>query len=61
MDEFIFLQLWIEYTNSLDATNNIGGVEIVSCDNPGWWVKIDLNDTPFTLYHFDPVGDVTGH
>jgi len=24
-------------------------------------VKIDLNDTPFTLYHFDPVGDVTGH
>lgn len=22
------------------------GISIVSCDNPGWWVKIDLAGTP---------------
>jgi hypothetical protein len=36
------------------------GVRIDSTDNPGWWVKIDLNGTLLAAKHFSPVrrGDV---
>src|SRR4051794_24406875 len=43
------------------------GVEITTCDNPGWWVKIDLIDTPLQVKAFetqveniDPAGFPTG-
>lgn len=31
------------------------GIQIDSCDNPGWRVKIDLIDTPLQLTSFDTV------
>jgi hypothetical protein len=31
------------------------GVSIQSCDNPGWWVKIDLADTLLETRSFAPV------
>lgn len=29
------------------------GLTVESCDNPGWWVKIDLRGTPLADVHFD--------
>lgn len=31
------------------------GISIQSCDNPGWWVKIDLSGTPLERKSFSPV------
>ena len=31
------------------------GISISSCDNPGWWVKIDLAGTPVEAISFTPV------
>ena len=31
------------------------GVSIQSCDNPGWWVKIDLTNTLLESRSFTPV------
>ena len=30
-------------------------ISITSCDNPGWWVKIDLTGTPLENKAFAPV------
>jgi hypothetical protein len=39
------LQKWFSY--QCDGTwEHHHGVVIQSCDNPGWWVKIDLHGTP---------------
>lgn len=44
MDALHRLQLW--YGSHCDGTwEHRKGIEIISCDNPGWWVKIDLKDT----------------
>ena len=39
------------------------GVSIQSCDNPGWWVKIDLEGTDLLNKPFKEVvrGDVVGN
>jgi len=31
------------------------GINIESCDNPGWWVKISLKNTNLENKHFSPV------
>jgi hypothetical protein len=33
------------------------GVEITTCDNPGWWVKIDLAGTELRTRPFDRIAD----
>lgn len=47
MDEFTFLEHWQKYTCNQESSEDIGSVEVASCDNPGWWVKIDLKKTKF--------------
>ena len=38
------LQAW--YAEQCDGKwENDQGVSIQSCDNPGWWIKIDLQGT----------------
>ena len=39
------LQEW--YARQCNGTwEHSSGVSIASCDNPGWWVKVDLVGTP---------------
>lgn len=33
------------------------GVEITTCDNPGWWVKIDLTGTDLVTRLYTPIAD----
>lgn len=33
------------------------GISIESCDNPGWWVKIDLEGTSLSGMSFAPVSE----
>ena len=49
MDEFTFLEHWQKYTCNQESSEDIGSVEVVSCDNPGWWVKIDLKKTNLNI------------
>jgi hypothetical protein len=44
MDIFAELQRWYEAQCNGDWEHH-NGITIESCDNPGWWVKIDLADT----------------
>ena len=44
MDELLQLQKW--YSDQCNGEwEHQRGVTIVTCDNPGWWVKIDLAGT----------------
>lgn len=38
---------WQNNLSHIDETHEIGGISIFSCDNPGWWVKINLKNTPY--------------
>ena len=31
------------------------GIKIETCDNPGWWVHINLKGTPLANKHFSPI------
>lgn len=43
------------YTHQCDGEwEHLGGVRIESCDNPGWWVKINLKGTGLETLTFDP-------
>jgi hypothetical protein len=54
MDEIVSLQNW--YKSQCDgAREHHYGISIESCDNPGWWVKIDLAGTSLDGKAFDPV------
>ncbi len=33
------------------------GVSIASCDNPGWWVKINLSNTPLEDCRFKEISE----
>lgn len=55
MDEFTFLEHWQKYTCNQESSEDIGSVEVVSCDNPGWWVKIDLKKTKFEHCAFEVI------
>ena len=62
MDIFTELQRWYESQCNGDWEHH-NGITIESCDNPGWWVKIDLAGTPLIDKAFTPVvrGDVLGN
>jgi immunity protein 53 of polymorphic toxin system len=52
MDELEWLQRW--YESRCDGEwEHERGVAIESCDNPGWWVRIDIDKEPAR-----PGGDV---
>jgi len=60
MDELKEIQKWFaEQCNG--AWEHAYGIEIRTCDNPGWWVKIDLHATPLAEMEFEEVkeGDPT--
>lgn len=45
------LQAW--YTRQCNEDwEHLYGVKIDTCDNPGWWVRIDLKDTPLESVPF---------
>lgn len=45
LDELAWLERW--YISRCDGEwEQRSGVCIESCDNPGWWVKIDVNKEP---------------
>ncbi len=44
-DELAWLERW--YASRCDGEwEHRYGIRIESCDNPGWWVRIDLNKEP---------------
>ena len=46
VDEFAWLEEW--YRSRCDGTwEHQHGVSIRSCDNPGWWVQIDVDKENF--------------
>ncbi len=63
MDSLTELQDW--FAAQCDgAWEHQHGITIESCDNPGWWVKIDLAGTSIANRFFDPMTenvDADGH
>jgi hypothetical protein len=54
MNEIDKLQEW--YRSRCDGEwEEQHGITITSCDNPGWWVKIDLAGTPLETKPFETV------
>lgn len=50
------LQSW--YTRQCNGTwEHTAGVLIESCDNPGWWVKINLLGTPLQSCSFTELAE----
>jgi hypothetical protein len=62
MDIFADLQEWY-ISNCNGEWEHHHGISIESCDNPGWWVKIDLTGTELLNKQFESVirGDVHGN
>jgi hypothetical protein len=54
MNELDRLHAWYKMQCNGDWEHH-QGISITSCDNPGWWVKIDLADTSLENKSFDPV------
>lgn len=48
------LQAWFDQNCDGDWEHDFG-VSIQSCDNPGWWVKIDIRGTPLEHNPFENV------
>ncbi|MBA3481543.1 MAG: immunity 53 family protein [Pirellulales bacterium] len=56
MDLLVALQEW--YASQCDGEwEHRYGVKIESCDNPGWWVKIDLMGTVLQSRSFTPLAE----
>lgn len=54
MDLLAALQEW--YASQCDGDwEHQYGIKIESCDNPGWWVKIDLTGTSLRSQLFTPL------
>jgi hypothetical protein len=54
MNEIDRLQEW--YRAQCDGDwEQQRGITITSCDNPGWWVKVDLAGTPLETRPFETV------
>jgi hypothetical protein len=50
------LQAW--YTHQCNGEwEHASGISIQSCDNPGWWVKIDLAGTPLEAATFTEIAE----
>ena len=54
MNEIARLQKWFKSECDGDWEHR-HGISITSCDNPGWWVKIDLRNTALEARRFVPV------
>jgi hypothetical protein len=54
MNEITRLQNWYKSQCNGDWEHQ-HGISITSCDNPGWWVKVDLASTPLETKSFTPV------
>jgi hypothetical protein len=53
MNRFAEIQAW--YASHCDGEwEHTYGVRIVTLDNPGWWVKIDLSGTKLERADFTP-------
>lgn len=48
------LQAWYE-AQCNGTWEHHSGISIQSCDNPGWWVKIQLTGTPLSEKPFCPI------
>lgn len=51
MELLAALQAWYSSQCNGDWEHHYG-IKIDTCDNPGWWVKIDLTDTPLQSARF---------
>ncbi len=62
MDTLEALQNWY-ILNCNGEWEHRNGIKIETCDNPGWWVKIDLAGTDLINKPFIPVihGEVIGN
>jgi len=54
MNEINRLQKWYQSQCNGDWEQQ-HGISITSCDNPGWWVKIDIENTPLENKPFPPL------
>jgi len=54
MNEIDRLQKWYKSQCNGDWEHQ-QGISITSCDNPGWWVEIDLSGTPLATKLFASV------
>ena len=54
MNEIDRLQKWYQSQCNGDWEQQ-HGISITSCDNPGWWVKIDIENTPLESKSFSPL------
>jgi len=56
MDLLAALQQW--YASQCDGDwEHQNGIKIETCDNPGWWVQIDLTGTRLQSRQFASVAD----
>lgn len=56
MNTLARLQAW--YRRQCNGEwEHASGISILSCDNPGWWVKIDLAGTPLQTARFDEIAE----
>lgn len=56
MNTLARLQDW--YARQCNADwEHASGISIVSCDNPGWWVKIDVSATPLRKCVFTEIAE----
>lgn len=54
MNTLARLQAW--YAQQCNGEwEHSSGISIQSCDNPGWWVKINLVDTPLQARSFSEI------
>lgn len=54
MDTLTRIQGWFESQCDGDWEHH-RGISIRSCDNPGWWVKVDLTGTPLEAKKFESI------
>jgi hypothetical protein len=54
MNTFTRLQAWYSHQCNGEWEHS-SGVNIQSCDNPGWWVKINLMGTPLQTQAFTEI------
>ncbi len=54
MNELQDIQAWFSAQANGEWEHSYG-IRIDTCDNPGWWVHIDLTDTPLAEKSFMPI------
>jgi hypothetical protein len=56
MNALARLQTWYSHQCNGEWEHS-SGITIQSCDNPGWWVKIDLLGTPLQTLTFTEIAE----